>query len=277
MYRFLYHPRWIIVHVLIITLVVTMINLMFWQFRRYHEREALNEKLVQGSRARPIPLDEAIADVRSEGANKLQYRTVEFTGTFVPSAEVTVANRTFNSAPGRWVATPLRPVGGGPAVLVVRGWIPEAIAGTTPPIAGVVPPAGPVAVTGYLDLTQTKGYFGAADPPTGTLHSFQRVDVARFAKQFGPMVQGVFVQLTTQSPPTKSTQIQPVPPPDPDAGPFESYAYQWLLFSIVATVGYPLALRRRARSKGAGDGGGDADDDHERVTVDPDVPAAVRS
>jgi cytochrome oxidase assembly protein ShyY1 len=274
MYRFLYHPRWIIIHVLIVALVVTMINLMFWQFRRYHEREALNEKLVQGSRARPIPLDDALADIRREGANKLQYRTVEFSGTFDAAAEVTVANRTFNSAPGRWVATPLRPTGGGAAVLVVRGWIPEAITGTTPPIAGVEPPAGPVKVTGYLDLTQTKGYFGAADPPTGTLHSLQRVDVARFGKQFGPVVRGVFVQLTTQSPASSSTEINPVPPPDPDAGPFESYAYQWLLFSIVATVGYPLALRRRAHSKGAGDSG---DEDHDSDTVQRDAATAVSS
>jgi cytochrome oxidase assembly protein ShyY1 len=270
MYRFMLRPRWIILHVLIVALVVTMINLMFWQFRRYHERQALNEKLEQGSRAKPIPLDQALADINGEGADKLQYRTVKVSGTFDASAEVTVANRTFNSAPGRWVATPLRPTGGGPAVLVVRGWIPEAVTGTTPPIAGVEPPSGPVKVTGYLDLTQTKGTFGAADAPTGTLHALQRVDVARFTKQYGPTVQKVFIQLTTQSPPTRSTQLQPVPPPDPDAGPFQSYAYQWLLFSIVATVGYPLALRRRAHSNGAGEGGGDADD---RTTVDPDVAA----
>src|ERR1700742_3975894 len=102
MYRFLYRPRWILLHILIVALVVTMINLMFWQIRRYHERQTLNHKLEQGAAAKPIPLDDALALVKKEGASRLQYRTVRFEGTFDPGGEVTVANRTFNSAPGRW-------------------------------------------------------------------------------------------------------------------------------------------------------------------------------
>ena len=38
------------------------------------------------------------------------------------------------------------------------------------------------------------------------------------------------------------------PRPPLDEGPHRSYAWQWAIFSVIAVVGYPLALRRRARS-----------------------------
>ncbi len=275
MYRFLLRPRWILLHVLIVALIVTMINLMFWQIRRYHWRMGLNEKLEEGAHAAPIPLDQALAQIKVKGAAAFQYRTVKVDGTYDADAEVTIPNRTFNSAPGRWVATPLRPVGGGPAVLVVRGWIPEAVSDNDPPINGVEPPTGVVQLTGYLDLTQTKGFWGAADPATGTLHSLQRVDVARFSKQFGPTVQGVFMQLTKQTPATRSGEIHAVPAPTPDDGPYESYAVQWALFSTIAAVGYPLALRRRAHSKGAGDEGEEGSGPPDPAVTSEDEPVAV--
>ncbi|MSX34916.1 MAG: SURF1 family protein, partial [Actinobacteria bacterium] len=42
MYRFLLKPRWILSHLFVLVVVVTMINLGFWQVNRLDERKAAN-------------------------------------------------------------------------------------------------------------------------------------------------------------------------------------------------------------------------------------------
>jgi cytochrome oxidase assembly protein ShyY1 len=261
-YRFLYRPRWILLHVLVIALIVAMINLMFWQIRRLHEKQAINAKIEQGARRPPVSLERIEADVRRHGAEAEHYRAVAARGTFDPAAEVTVRNRTLDGAPGRWIATPFVPKDGGPAVLVVRGWIPLSVDDDRPPISPVEPPSGEVTIAGYLEPTQTRGAFGPTDPATGVLADLARVDVARFARQYHdhPVAPGFFLQLTAQQPPTAATEIQPVPRPAPDEGPHRSYAWQWAIFTTIAAIGYPLAIRRRAHSRGdapEGEGSGD--------------------
>src|SRR4051794_15511262 len=183
MYRFMLRPKWILSHVLVLALIVTMINLSMWQVRRLDQKKDTNRQIVHNTKLAPPDLSEASAAADKGGAGELQFRRVTATGTYDTRAEVAIRGHTLGGAPGRWVATPLR-TQAGPAVLVVRGFIPEAVADTDPPIDGVEPPAGSVDVLGYLMPTQTKGYFGSTDAPTGTLHELSRVDVQRFAKQF---------------------------------------------------------------------------------------------
>jgi cytochrome oxidase assembly protein ShyY1 len=261
-YRFLYRPRWILLHVLVVALIVAMINLMFWQIRRLHEKQAINAKIEQGARRAPLSLGQIEADVQRHGADAEHYRAVAATGTFDPAAEVTIRNRTLDGAPGRWVATPFVPSDGGPAVLVVRGWIPLSVDDDRPPISPIEPPAGEVTIAGYVEPTQTRGAFGPTDPPKGVLADLARVDVARFDRQYQdhPVAPGFFLQLTAQEPPTRATQIQPVPQPAPDEGPHRSYAWQWAIFTTIAAIGYPLALRRRAHSRGEAPGDDDGTD-----------------
>ena len=78
-----------------LALIVAMIGLMFWQIDRLHEKQAINAKVEQGAR-RPAGADSATPRRRStaDGAAAVEYRKVADTGTFDPSAEVTVANRT---------------------------------------------------------------------------------------------------------------------------------------------------------------------------------------
>ena len=40
MYRFALRPRWIVLHLLVLALIVAMIGLMFWQIDRLHQRAA---------------------------------------------------------------------------------------------------------------------------------------------------------------------------------------------------------------------------------------------
>lgn len=51
--RFLLRPRWLLSHVMVVVLVVTMVNLGLWQLRRMDERSERND-LIAGRQAEPI-------------------------------------------------------------------------------------------------------------------------------------------------------------------------------------------------------------------------------
>ena len=44
-YRFLTRPGWIVFHVVVVLLVILMLNLSAWQFRRLHERRSFNAQV----------------------------------------------------------------------------------------------------------------------------------------------------------------------------------------------------------------------------------------
>jgi surfeit locus 1 family protein len=188
------------------------------------------------------------AELSGSSIDAVQYRRVEVTGTYDTAGEVAVRGRTLNGAPGRWVATPIRPTGGGTPILVMRGFIPQAVTDTTAPFAGAEPPAGEVTVVGWALPTQTKGTFGSTDAASGRLDELSRVDVARVAQQYGPL-EPYWLQLSAQRPESPAKLLSPVPLPDPDNGPHLGYAVQWAIFTLIAIAGYPLVLRKVARQR----------------------------
>ena len=44
-YRFLTRPGWIVFHVVVVLLVILMLNLSAWQFRRLDERRSFNAEV----------------------------------------------------------------------------------------------------------------------------------------------------------------------------------------------------------------------------------------
>ncbi len=263
MYRFLWRPAWIVSHVLVLALIVAMINLGLWQLRRLDEKQDRNQQIEQNTAEAPIGVDEAVALVDDGGAAAAKYRRVGAVGTYDTAGEVAIRGRSFDGAPGRWVATPFVPADGGDTVLVVRGWIPESVDDVDMPIDGVEPPTGEVSILGYLMPTQEKQTFGSTDPPTGTLSELARVDVERVDQQYAGELAPFWLQLSEQEPPSPDL-VHPVPLPALDEGPHLAYAFQWGIFTLIAIGGYPLIIRRVARQR-AREG---EDDD---TAADPDA------
>jgi cytochrome oxidase assembly protein ShyY1 len=266
-YRFMLRPRWILSHVLILLLVVTMVNLGFWQLRRLHEKQSHNAS-VEKNEAVPIAPIEAIMnpdDPTSRGS-ELAFRRTSATGTYDTANEVIVRARSLNQRPGVWVASPLR-LADGNGVVVVRGFLPSQ--GTLQAVpADAEPPSGPVTVEGLVQETQTRGLIGPTDPEGVRLTDIARVDVARLQQQVPYHLYPVWLQLTSSSPAQPGTEPEVLPPPTLDEGPHFSYAVQWFIFSTIAVIGYPLILRRSARNRElAEDDDNDLDDETESELV----------
>lgn len=250
-WRFALTPKWIVRHVLVVALVVTMIFLAFWQLRRLHEKQDY-KALVEARQEEPVadvaqvvPHDSSVGSAAVDDA---LYRRVRVAGVYEAKDAVVVENRSYNSASGGWVLTPLR-MADGTAVVVNRGFIGFDRKGD---LVAPAPPTGTVTVEGLVFPSQRRGSFGPTDPSTGHLGVLARVDIERFRAQVTYDLLPAYIQLVTSRPPElpireDAAELVALGPPNPDLGPHQSYAVQWFIFTTIAAGGYVLLLRRVAR------------------------------
>ena len=246
-YRFLTRPGWIIFHVVVILLVILMLNLSAWQFRRLHERRSFNAEVRTRTSAPAQPFDTVVPPGTTiDGARADEWETVNLTGTFDPSAQVLIRNRSLDGAPGYHVLTPLKRADG-TAVLVVRGWVPLTTSNSATP--DVPPPlTGTVTVDGRVRPTQNPGALASRDPATGVLASLARIDIPRIQQQTPYPLAPAYVEMSSSSPAPATALPTVVPLPELDDGPHLGYAVQWIIFSICAVIGWFLLVRKSARA-----------------------------
>ena len=247
MYTFARRPLWILSHVLVVALLLTMAAAGVWQLQRHNQRQELADRVE--SRA-DEPFTE-LGNVLTDRTGDAEYDAIELThvilrGNWIPDEQVAVRNRSLGGSAGLWVITPLD-LGNGTAVAVNRGFVPSGF-----PIPEA--PQGEVELTGFLRSTQTRERIGPTDPPEGTLEVMNRVDVERLDQQTGLPLLGAWVQMGRSDPLAPDPYPEPLPRPTADGGPSHlSYAGQWFAFTLIGLIGYPLVLRRIARGQGRDD------------------------
>ena len=244
-YRFALRPRWILSHLFVLAMVITMVNLGLWQLDRLEQRRDRNARVSERMAEAPVPADGLVEPGDDAAVAALEFRTVTATGTYLRDEEVLVRSRSLDGAPGSWVLTPLL-LDDGTAVVVNRGWVQNNGRLTSVP-EELGAPAGEVTVGGLVRRSETKGRFGSTDPTAGQLANLARADVARIDAQVDEDLLPFYVQLLEQDPAIADDDPQPVPAPPLDEGPHLSYAFQWFTFTLLTLIFYPLILRRRAR------------------------------
>jgi surfeit locus 1 family protein len=235
-------------HVFVLACVLVFVRLGFWQLSRLHERRANNALITARQDGPPVPVGTVLRlDSPPDDVEGQVYRTVSVTGRWRPDEQVLIRNRTYDSAPGFEVVTPLA-LGDGTAVAVNRGWIPMSAA--TGQAEAYAPPVGTVTVNGVVARTQERESLGGTDPGEGRLPDLARVDVARLGRQVDERLYPAYVVLRGQEPAGGRLPL-PVQPAPLDDGPHLNYAGQWFIFASLTVVVYPLLLRRTARHRAA--------------------------
>ena len=239
--RFLLRPRWLLSHLFVVLLVVTMVNLGFWQLRRLDEKRDRNALIEARAEQPVVPVGEVLDPGDGDAAVDLvRHRSVTATGTY-DDATVTVRNRTQDGLPGAWLVTPLR-LAGGERVGVIRGFVALAPDGS---VVDAPAPTGQVTVTGLV--VDPDGLDGTAPRDIEPLLAT------------GDGILPALVRADESDPPEPNAgdaarpepnAILPVPPPDLSEGPHLGYAVQWFLFSAIGIIGYPLVLRRVVARRG---------------------------
>jgi len=250
--RFLLRPAWLLSHLLVAALVVTMVGLGFWQLRRLDEKRDRNE-LIESRMEQPVaPVGDLLAPGDDDTAvADARFREVTATGTY-DDATVVVRNRSQDGVAGAWLVTPLV-LDDGSRVGVLRGFVGLAADGE--PVAAPAP-AGEVTVEGLV--VDPDSFDGTAPQDLAPLLDADDV------------VPGL-VLLESSTPPEASVageetatpaSMLVVPPPELSEGPHLGYAAQWFIFATIGIIGYPLVLRRVVARRGK-----EVDDD--RLPADP--------
>lgn len=230
-------------HLFVLAMVVTMINLGFWQIRRLDQRQDRNSEISAIVEAEP----QAIEMLLALPTLPPDHTPTLVVGRYLDEHSFLVANRTYETEPGNWLVTPME-LSDGTVVVISRGWVPRLWA------AGVheqdlSAPDGEVVVVGRAFKSVGGGSIGSDD--IAVLTELNRLDLDRAGELTGLAVADLWVQLDRQQPDTQQSSGAslpiPVPPESLDDGPHLSYAFQWFFFSAGAIVVYVLILRRRHR------------------------------
>ena len=151
--RSLLTPRWLLGHLLALSLIVSFISFGFWQLRRLDQRDARNALLETRLSAPPQPYAELMTGLEARPDRtdpEAAYRRVSVSGRYDPANEVLLRSRALDGQPGYHVLTPLR-FAEDRALLIDRGWVPFEL--DNPPIEEAAPPES-VQVTGVLQPAQ---------------------------------------------------------------------------------------------------------------------------
>lgn len=260
-------PRWLVLHVLVLALIVTMINLGFWQLRRLDDKRALNAILAERTELPVAPIEQILPTTVTSTNDPIvaaqEWKRISATGRYDLERAVTVINRSQNGTAGKDSLVPFV-TSDGRTLLVNRGFVPLAM--------DIPSPAGEeMTVVGYLRRTQTRGTLGPIDSTDPTNTEFHRFDVDLIGARATSPVIPMFLQLLKESPTTNSQWPAPVALPEQDEGPHLSYSFQWFFFSVVALVGWIVAMRRtvvgQRKEKPSPSTGDDADDQRPEFSI----------
>lgn len=237
MYKFLLTPRWLGYAVLAALSAAAFVGLGVWQ---YHRARTVTPPVAAASADAVVRPLSTVLDGSTAVGGAAAGQVVTVTGTWDRAGQAQVRGRLVGGRDGSWVVTPLRR-SDGPAVLVVRGFVPD---GTAPPAA----PTGRVTVVGWL-----AGSEDATSVATATADQVGSVSVPVFLNRVGyPLVDG-FVGQTRVAPAPAVQDLTPVPLPGGGRGSVSwsyqslGYALQWNLFAVGAFVVLVIAARQQAR------------------------------
>lgn len=255
MYGFLFRPKWLIFHAVVVAGVVAMVAAGFWQLDRLDQRKEFNSQVFERSQAEPTDIM-SVLDRLDDGSltpEEAEWLPVTFDGTYLPD-QVVEFNNSQGGRAGDNVLTALV-VDDGVTIIVNRGFIPL---GFDVPLAPQILVEG----LGYVRTSEVRGRGGLTDADDGEpLTEIRRIDIPRLAQQFPGDVAPVYVQLIATQPPIVVGDPEPVVLPELSNGSHLSYAMQWFVFSLCVAIGWVLAVRRsiRAQVRGATVARSDAD------------------
>ena len=235
MLRKLLSPRWILIHVGVVSLIFFMFNLGFWQLNRLDAKKNFNSVLRSHTSTPVQTLDQAVPTKWDKAT--YEWIRVSISGTYDSSKAVTIINRSQDGSAGYNSAVPFTSTSNR-TILVNRGFVPLVM--STP-----AAPSGEIEIVGYLRASQSRSALGPIDSTDAGNTEFQRFDVPLISAHVGRTLEPMFLQLIQESPAPSSQWPAKVPLPPLDEGTHLSYAMQWFFFCLVAFTAWVVVIRRK--------------------------------
>lgn len=204
---------------ILITLIFLpiLLSLGFWQLGRAAFKENLQTQHQQRANMQPLSLQE----LNKKAKEDFDYFPVKITGYFDNAHTFLLDNKPWQGQIGYHVLTPFKPVEGGSAILVDRGWIPRSKNRKQLPSIPPIPDLQ--TIYGYLGSLPAKTFRLGHNIEPGAIPRIQQLELNSISQTIGyplaPMI--VFLDLKWMS-------------SDFNADKHIGYAIQW--FSLAGTL-----------------------------------------
>src|SRR5690606_15568266 len=114
---------------------------------------------------------------------------------------------------------------------------------------GALPEEGEVRVEGWVRLSQERPVLGPADPATGRVTVFSRINIPRIGEQVEVALEPVYLVMSGGG--EGLPEAVALPAFDND-GPHFGYAIQWFSFAAIGLIGYFFLMRKARPAQPAG-------------------------
>ncbi|MCU1393142.1 MAG: hypothetical protein JWM34_1570 [Ilumatobacteraceae bacterium] len=240
MYRFLFRPKWILFHLVVVAASVGMLFLAHWQWHRHEQRDAFVSKVEQREQSEPTELVKLLA--AGTPISTIEYSRVTASGHFLTGHDYLEILQTVDGVNGDNVLSPFQ-IDNGPILLVNRGFIADGE-------KAAAAPTGTIVVGGLARTTEKHQTGQLTDNSDGSKpDEVRQIDLALITKRLGSPLAPVYIDFIASKPPSVSP---PDPPGLPDLSggpPHVSYTIQWCIFSVAVLVGWVLAVRRSLHTR----------------------------
>jgi surfeit locus 1 family protein len=238
----IFSRRWWWVTIFILIVMLILARLGFWQLDRLQQRRAANAQIAAALDAAPIDLNNV--DIPQD-LEQLNNRLASGRGRFDNEQQVLLKLQNWGYRAGVNLITPFVFDEGQTAILVDRGWIPDADAG--PDAIDAFNVAGEVTIDGYIALSQELTREAAATPEEPQSEIF-RVDIPAIQSQIPYKLLPFYL---VQSPQNNNEQLpyRLERQTELSEGNHLSYAMQWFIFSIGLGVAYLVFVYRNSQPK----------------------------
>ncbi|MEE9414005.1 MAG: SURF1 family protein [Acidimicrobiales bacterium] len=230
MKRFPLSPKWILAHLAVLATLGLFVTLGMWQLGRLDQRKQTNDLVRTRADAPALSLANALDLGRGED---LRFLRVELDGEYLDQT-IFIDNRSYEGAPGSWLATPF--VTNGLTILVVRGFVGRATTLNSDPSS--LSPADSIgSLEGLLQPSASGGGFAIGREG---LPAISRPNTNLIATELDIDLVDAYLQLESPI----EDFIAPVSRPSLDNGPHLGYSLQWFVFALLTPIGYWLILRK---------------------------------
>ena len=228
--------KWLNWVALVVVFSVACGFLANWQFTRREAKLAAIALVRQNFQAAPTPISELLTDSSMDPSIQ-QWRPVELSGNYLPERSLLVRNRPNNGQVGFEQLVPFQANGFG-IVYISRGWVPtgqyqdKPDQNPLPTTATTTVIARLVGEEPRLDRTAPRG-----EIPTINIALANRLTGLHSELENG------YLRLSSESP-LQSPALKPMPAPSVEEGNNLSYAVQWIIFAVMATMALIWRIRR---------------------------------
>lgn len=229
----------------VVIFAIACVFLAEWQLARRAEAVHANEKVVANYDSTPRSIDSVLPELGSYSEAQ-EWQQVRIDGNYLTNKQILVRTRPFRGSPGFEVLVPLQRSDGS-VFIVDRGWVPI---GTSQDAPDSVPaaPAGEVSVVVRLKPGEPSVHGRSA--PQGQVATIELNLIQQLLDK--PTYTGAYGLMVSEDPPA-TERPQPLPKPVIDEGPHLSYAFQWIIFGLLAFVALAWAVRQEYRAFNAND------------------------